>query len=95
MATFEIEWREQGAGLLTGSDSGITDEFYDVSDLDPDTDYEWRVRVTDGDWTDWELFQTSAPSASKIFFGSANISKAYLGSTEVIKIMLGTEQLLP
>jgi len=59
MTTFAVEWREQGAGVLTGSDSGIVNEFYVVSGLDPDTAYEWRVRVTDGDWTDWELFQTA------------------------------------
>jgi hypothetical protein len=75
-------------------ESGLTSDFTSLTATDPSLTETtaYSSQVVYGETLN---FQTSAVSASKIFFGSANISKAYLGSTEVSKIMLGTEQLLP
>lgn len=41
---------------------GIEDTYYDLTDLDSDTSYDWRVRVDDdgtkGDWSAWQTFST-------------------------------------
>ena len=61
---YEVEWRELGSEILTGSAGGITNLYYDVENLDPNTEYEGRVRVTDGVWSAWEPMQTLALSSN-------------------------------
>ena len=57
---YELEWRPVGGtGTLV---TGITTRYYELTDLDPSTTYEWRVRAVDrtvtGVWTQWQTFDT-------------------------------------
>lgn len=63
--------------------NGITDEFYDVAGLDPETEYEFRVKEDDGvnqsEWSDWYQF-TTAPfnsGVSGVLFSTASSSDAW------------------
>lgn len=64
--TYQVEWREAGSGTLTGSASDVATEYYEVENLSPETDYEWRVRVTDGTWSSWLAFSTEALAGANI-----------------------------
>lgn len=59
---YDLEWRKKGSETLTGSVNDVFDSFYDVSDLDSNTTYEWRVRAKIGGeiypWSEWEEFTT-------------------------------------
>ena len=56
--TYQVEWREVGSETLTGTASGVETLYYDATGLVPIEDYEWRVRETDGTWSDWLSFTT-------------------------------------
>ena len=56
--TWEVQWREVGSETLLGFASDIFPTQYELTGLDDDTDYEWRVRDLDGDWSAWEAFRT-------------------------------------
>ena len=72
-ATFAVQLREVGETQLIVDETGITDEFFDVSDLTPDNDYEFRAAQDDGeglsDWSAWTQFSTlvEAPQGSITF----------------------------
>jgi hypothetical protein len=59
VGTYHIEWRQFGTYSLLGAAGPLVETHYDVGDLTPDTDYEWRVWRDV--WSEWVPFRTLAP----------------------------------
>jgi hypothetical protein len=59
VGTYHIEWRQFGTYSLLGAVGPLVETHYDVGDLTPDTDYEWRVWRDV--WSEWTPFKTLAP----------------------------------
>ena len=61
LSGYQLQWREQGAGTLTGSLT-LAGTSHEATSLAQGANYEWRVRVdTDTErWSEWVAFSTLA-----------------------------------
>ncbi len=61
---YDLEWRERGAAPVRVTDIGNENIPYTLTDLSPNTDYEYRIRAKangkESPWSDWTAFRTRA-----------------------------------
>lgn len=57
---YEIQWRDFNTQALVGEAAGFTQTFYVIEGLNPNTTYQWRVKVlASQDWSQWVTFTTN------------------------------------
>jgi len=52
---FTVEWYQ--GETLQGTQSGLSQNHYDLQNLTPGVEYNWRVGTSDG-WSQWSQFST-------------------------------------
>lgn len=89
---YNIEWREYGVSGDETLVTGVEELYYDLEDLSPDTDYEFRVQEEVGGeaspWSGWHPFTTATGvvSVAADLYGSGELEGSTFDPVDMVPL---------